>query len=153
MKKYLVFDMDGTIADLYGVIDWLDMLQQENPLPYIEAEPMYDTDILNKVLMNYKRQGWEIIITSWLAKDSTEEYDTAVKKAKLTWLEKYNFPYDECYIVKYGTAKSKCTKHLGGFQILIDDNEDVRKEWSLGSTIDANKNILNILTDYLYYNF
>lgn len=153
MKKYLVFDMDGTIADLYGVTDWLYMLEKENPSPYIEAKPIYDTNILNNVLLAYKRQGWNIIITSWLAKNSTKEYDVAVKKAKLDWLKKHNFPYDECYIVKYGTIKSNCTKHLGGFQILIDDNKEVRKDWSLGSTIDANQNILEILTDYLYYNF
>lgn len=153
MKKYLVFDMDGTIADLYGVTDWLPMLEKENPSPYIEAKPIYDTNILNNVLLAYKKQGWNIIITSWLAKNSTKEYDIAVKKAKLDWLKKHNFPYDECYIVKYGTIKSNCTKHLGGFQILIDDNKEVRKDWSLGSTIDANQNILEILTDYLYYNF
>ena len=27
MKKILVFDMDGTIANLYGVENWLPMLQ------------------------------------------------------------------------------------------------------------------------------
>ena len=29
--KTLVFDMDGTIADLYGVKGWLKMLRAEDP--------------------------------------------------------------------------------------------------------------------------
>ena len=32
--KVIVFDMDGTIADLYGVNGWLEMLNAENPKPY-----------------------------------------------------------------------------------------------------------------------
>ena len=32
--KVIVFDMDGTIADLYGVSGWLEMLRAENPKPY-----------------------------------------------------------------------------------------------------------------------
>ena len=42
MKKLLVFDMDGTIADLYAVNDWKNKLNSSNPTPYMEAEPMWD---------------------------------------------------------------------------------------------------------------
>ena len=38
--KVLVFDMDGTIANLYGVNGWLEDLRNYNPRPYIVAEPM-----------------------------------------------------------------------------------------------------------------
>ena len=34
------FDMDGTIADLYGVENWLDYLIAEDTTPYTEAEPL-----------------------------------------------------------------------------------------------------------------
>ena len=37
MTKMIVFDMDGTIADLYGVEGWLEMLEAENAAPYVEA--------------------------------------------------------------------------------------------------------------------
>ena len=40
MTIYL--DMDGTIADLYGVEDWLKKLRAEDSSPYEEAEPMCD---------------------------------------------------------------------------------------------------------------
>ena len=145
LNKTLVFDMDGTIANLYGVNDWLEMLRAEDPTPYIIAEPMYNVNILNFILNQLKADGWKIVVTTWLAKGSTKYYDTLVRKAKLTWLEEHDFPFDEVHMVKYGTTKANCTRKLGGFQILVDDNETVRKGWTLGATINANENILEIL--------
>ena len=147
--KTLVFDMDGTIANLYGVENWLQMLRAEDPTPYMVAEPMYDTRMLNRVLELLKAQGWRIVITTWLAKGSTKAYDTLVREAKLAWLEEHNFPFDEVHMVKYGTTKANCTRKLGGYQILIDDNEQVREGWTLGHTINANENILNELAKLL----
>ena len=149
MSKILVFDMDGTIADLYGVDNWLEDLRAENPRPYINAKPLYTMEDLNTLLKIFKDNGWRIVVTTWLAKDSSKKYDTLVREAKLAWLEEYHFPYDEIHLVKYGTTKANCTRHLGGFQVLIDDNEKVRKGWTLGRTIDANKNILDDLIDLL----
>lgn len=147
MNKTLVFDMDGTIADLYKVEGWLEMLKAEDATPYKIAEPMYNMDTLVEVLKLLKEIGWTIAITSWLAKGSTKEYDQKVREAKKEWLEKYNFPFDEIHLVKYGTTKADCTRKKGGFQILIDDNESVRKGWNLGDTINANENIIEKLVD------
>ena len=149
LNKTLVFDMDGTIANLYGVNNWLEMLRAEDPTPYIIAEPMYNVNILNFILNQLKADGWKIVVTTWLAKGSTKYYDTLVREAKLAWLEEHNFPFDEVHMVKYGTTKANCTRKLGGFQILVDDNETVRKGWTLGATIDANENILKILEKLL----
>lgn len=151
MNKTLVFDMDGTIADFYGVENWLDALKAEDPHPYMVANPIYETDLLNTVLRALKKQGWRIVVTTWLAKGSSRAYDTIVREAKLAWLEKYEFPYDEIHMVKYGTTKANCTRHHGGFQILVDDNEKVRNGWNLGGTIDANKNIIDALLDLVEF--
>ena len=90
MAKVLVFDMDGTIADLYGVEGWLTDLRTENTRPYTEAKPLYDMTILNSILDVFKMCGWRVVVTTWLAKDSTKEYENAVRKAKLEWLRRYN---------------------------------------------------------------
>ena len=148
-EKVLVFDMDGTIANLYGVIGWLEDLRNNNPRPYIEAEPMYDMEVLVAVLLALKSLGWKIAVTSWLPKESTKAYDELVRIAKRDWLKKYNFPADEIHLVKYGTTKANCTRKHGGFQVLVDDNEQVRKGWHLGNTINANENILEQLLNLL----
>ena len=148
-EKTLVFDMDGTIADLYGVNNWLEDLRAENPRPYEVARPIYDVVVLNSILEILKANGWRVVVTTWLAKDSSKEYDNLVRQAKLAWLEKYEFPFDEIHMVRYGTTKANCTRHLGGLQILVDDNEVIRKGWHLGGVIDANKNILEELADLI----
>lgn len=149
MTKTLVFDMDGTIANLYGVENWLEMLRAEDPTPYIVAQPMYDMDTLKVVLEMLKLQGWTIAVTSWLSMGSTREYDKLVRKAKREWLERYDFPFDEIHLVAYGTTKANCTRKNGGYQILVDDNEKVRNGWNLGGTINANENILEKLVELL----
>lgn len=141
-RKILVFDMDGTIADLYGVENWLEDLRAYNPRPYRVAKPIYDMGLLNGLLELLKAEGWTVVVTSWLSKESTRAYDKEVRKAKLEWLNRYGFPYDEVHLVKYGTTKANCTRKLGGYQVLIDDNAEVRKGWTLGKVIDANKDII-----------
>lgn len=149
MTKVVVFDMDGTVADLYAVSNWLECLQAEDVRPYIEARPMYDMVELVSVLMMLKECGWKIVITSWLSKDSTKEYDRQVRQAKREWLERYGFPFDEIHLVKYGTTKANCTRRLGGYQVLVDDNEAVRNGWHLGDTINANEDIIKELLNLL----
>lgn len=148
-EKILVFDMDGTIADLYGVENWLTDLRSENPRPYIMAQPLYDMDTLKVILEILKDMGWRIAVTSWLSKGGSKEYNEVVRQAKLDWLNRYSFPYDEIHLVKYGTTKANCTRKRGGYQILIDDNEKVRNGWNLGATINANEDIINSLVDLL----
>jgi hypothetical protein len=145
MNRTIVFDMDGTIADFYGVENWLIEIRNESTKPYEIAEPLYNIETLNTILEFLKMSGWRIVVTSWLAKDSTKEYKEKVRKAKLEWLKKYDFPFDEIHLVQYGTTKANCTRRLGGFQVLVDDNEKIRKGWSLGDTINANENILEKL--------
>lgn len=149
MNKTLVFDMDGTIADLYGVKNWLSMLCAYDPTPYSVAKPMYNMAELTTVLHKLKSHGWIIVVTSWLSKGSTPEYDKKVREAKKSWLKKYNFPTDEVHLVKYGTTKANCTRKRGGLQVLVDDNKKIRDGWTLGKTIDATENIIPQLASLL----
>lgn len=144
-NRTIVFDMDGTIANFYGVDGWLDYLKAEDTTPYEIAKPLYDMDYLGLLLLMLKTDGWKVVVTTWLAKDGTKEYNDRTRKAKLDWLAKYNFPYDEIHLVKYGTTKANCTRKYGGYQVLVDDNEKVRNGWTLGATIDANYNIIEKL--------
>ena len=145
MDKTIVFDMDGTIADFYGVDGWLNDLENENTRPYDIAEPLYNMEVLNAVIDVLRLQGWRIVVTTWLSKGANKSFEDATRVSKIAWLNRYNFVYDEIHLVKYGTTKANCTRKLGGFQILVDDNEKIRNGWRLGDTIDANGNIINEL--------
>lgn len=135
--KMICFDMDGTIADLYAVPHWLDKLRAEDASPYEEAAPMWDMAKLREVLLKLSASGYEIRVISWLSKNSTEEYKTAVRKAKKSWLEKYNFPAEKCHFVAYGTTKADCIRRIvDAPAILIDDNKKVRDGWHMGETIN-----------------
>lgn len=145
MNKTIVLDMDGTILDFYGVDGWLDDLMNEKTRPYDIAKPLYDIEALNALLDILRLQGWRIVITTWLSKGATKEFENATRASKLAWLKRHNFKYDEIHLIRYGRTKADCTRRLGGFQVLVDDNEKIRNGWHLGATIDANKNIMDEL--------
>lgn len=139
MLKMICFDMDGTIADLYAVEGWLQMLRAEDATPYQEAEPMWDMTALAEVLMLAKANGIEIRIVTWLSMNSTEGYKNEVRRAKREWCEKVGFPYDVFHGVQYGATKADSVRRYladGDTAILIDDNAKVRNGWHLGDTID-----------------
>lgn len=148
MDKMLVFDMDGTIADLYNVEGWLEYLENSNPTPYIVANPIYDVFSLNNLLDLLKAQGWKIAVVSWVAKNCDDNFKQAIRVAKTDWLNRYNFPYDELHIVKYGTTKANCVRKFDGRKVLVDDNEKILKGWK-GETINANENILKQLVNLI----
>ena len=138
MKGIICFDMDGTIADLYGVPNWLEKLRAEDPSPYYEAKPLVDMDKLRSICLALITEGWEIRVISWLSKDSSEQYKNEVRLAKKAWLWHNHFPFTKANLIAYGTTKADCVRRAGDCpKVLIDDNEKIRQGWHLGQTIDA----------------
>lgn len=121
------FDMDGTIADLYGVEGWLEMLIAENASPYANARPLVNLSLLARYLNKLQKEGNEIGIISWLSKNGSDEYGKKVTEAKLGWLKKHlgSVEWNSIEIVKYGTNKYSICKS----GILFDDEEKNRNEW------------------------
>jgi hypothetical protein len=131
MKNTIWFDLDGTLAGLYDVPNWLPMLIASDPTPYKLAAPLVNMNTLARKLNRLQRAGYKIGVISWLSKSSTPEYDKAVTAAKLWWLNKHltSVSWDEIKIVAYGT--SKITECGGG--ILFDDEDKNRNEWGEGA--------------------
>ena len=129
-SQTIYFDMDGTIANLYGVENWLPQLQAANPAPYATAEPLLKLQPLARRLNKLQAKGWKLGIISWLAKNSTAEYDKAVTETKLNWLKKHlhSVNWDEIHIVPYGTPKEKTVNNPQG--ILFDDEKRNRDNWT-----------------------
>lgn len=140
MTREINFDMDGTIANLYGVEGWLEMLMNADTTPYAIAKPLVNLSALARVLNRLQRNGYTIGVISWLAKVDNTEYNKRVAETKLAWLAKHlpSVKWDKINIVAYGTPKSTC-----GNGILFDDEEPNRKEWK--ETAYDVDNIINIL--------
>lgn len=136
------FDMDGTIADFYGVENWLQYLMERNPLPYEIAKPLVNMSALARRLNSLQRKGYKVNIISWLSKCSDNDFDNAVTVAKIRWLRKHlpSVHWDSINIVRYGTPKNTI-----GCGILFDDEEPNRKMWGEGA-YDVH-NILEILKE------
>lgn len=151
--KMVCFDMDGTIANLYAVLGWLGMLREFDPTPYIEAPPMWDMAELANLLRQVQASGIEVRIITWLSKETTPEYDRAVREAKRNWLLEQGFPFDHFHGVAYGATKADSVRrYLGEDEtaILFDDNAKVRQGWHLGEAIDpTTTNILEVLRGLL----
>lgn len=143
MTATIFFDMDGTIADLYGVDNWLDYLIASDTLPYAVAKPLLRLNSLARVLNRLQREGYRIGVISWLSKSGTEEYNNAVTEVKKNWLKKHlaSVHFDEINIVKYGTPKQMFARTEN--DILFDDEEKNRNNWT-GKAFDVNA-ILEIL--------
>lgn len=152
MLKAICFDMDGTIADLYNVPNWLSLLRQFNPSPYRNAEPMWDMNELALLLMGLQAKGIEIRVLTWLSKETNPAYDRKVCQAKIDWLRHYDFPFDDFQGIAYGVPKEYFVRDLraGDTAILIDDNAEVRNGWHIGETIDPTTcNLIEVLKGLL----
>ena len=145
MTKAIYFDMDGTIANLYGFANWVDALENYDPTPYFDAEPLFPLRALARRLAALQRKGYHIGIVSWLSKNSTSEYDFAVAYGKKRWLHQHmpSINWDEIVIVPYGTPKSEVVKYPDG--ILFDDEEKNRNNWK-GCAFNE-KVIIEVLED------
>ena len=136
--RAVYFDMDGTIANFYGVDGWLNAIRSESVMPYVAAEPLMNPAHLISILMHLKEKGYIIGIISWSAKNGSEDYNKRVRAAKLAWVKNYfGDIFDEFHVVKYGTPKHAVAKIKDS--IIVDDNRYVRDMWMRrnGEAIDA----------------
>jgi hypothetical protein len=143
MAKAIYFDMDGTIANFYGVEGWLACLEASDPTPYKVAEPLVNMNRLAHLLNRLQAEGWHIGIVSWLSKCGTVEFNAEVIIAKRMWLKNHlpSVYWDEYKIVPYGTPKHSIVEYADG--ILFDDEIQNRTNWT-GTAYDVD-NIIEIL--------
>ena len=145
-KITINFDMDGTIANLYGVENWLDMLIAEDPTPYMVAAPMLRLNVLARMLNKLQKQGYNIAVISWLSKSGSPAYNATVTAAKYHWLAKHlpSVNWDDVVIVPYGTPKE--TFCYTPDDVLFDDEERNRNNWT-GKAYDVDA-ILEVLKNF-----
>lgn len=131
------FDMDGTIADLYSVENWLPMLRAYDPSPYALAKPLVRLSTLAYMLNKLRAKGYRVGVISWGSKCSTPAYDAAVTAAKMAWLKRHlpSVDFDEIHVVPYGVPKQNFKRTDA--DILFDDEERNRINWGENAHTEA----------------
>ena len=122
------FDMDGTIADFYGVAGWLEALQNKQVRPYLEAKPLFNFSAFARVIHRLQAAGHKVGIVTWGSKFATAAFNAAVKQAKCEWLRKHlpSVRWDAFCFMPYGTDKNTVN---AGQDILFDDEAHNRESW------------------------
>lgn len=130
----IYFDMDGTLAGLFFIKGFSEMLNSGNMEPYKKARPLYNVEEMNDVIEKLVKKGYDIGIISY----ADEQYIKEATKAKMEWLRNY-FPFanrNKIHIVTKAIAKSS---FYNDNDILVDDAKANRAEWESkgGKTINA----------------
>ena len=126
--RSIYFDMDGTLADLYSVPDWLPKLRSSDPTPYEDAVPLVDMGELNDAIRRLQGAGWHVGVVSWLAKVSDDGYSRAVSASKRLWLMRNLPTLDEINLVSYGVAKQTAIANKRN-AVLVDDESQNLEAW------------------------
>lgn len=126
MKKEINLDMDGVLAGLYGVDNWLADLESENTRPYRVAKPLVNMNTLAKQIHKLQATGYEVNIISWTSKSGSADYNAKVADEKKKWLRRHlrSVQFNNIHILPYGTPKENY-----GSGILFDDEERNRRNW------------------------
>ena len=141
----IYFDMDGTIAGLYDVPNWLPRLRACDPTPYLEAKPLVRMSALARKLNTLQKAGYQIGVITWLSLEPSPDYDRAVTEAKAEWLRRHlpSVHWDFFHAVPHGTPKQNY--FTSPLDVLFDDNQGVRADWT-GRAYDV-QNILEVLKE------
>lgn len=124
--RSVTLDMDGTIADLYNVPDWLEHLRREDAAPYRDALPLCGG--LNDIINELRANGVRVEVVTWLSKGASRSFDEDVTNAKMEWLRR-NVPSidpEDVHAVRYGTNKFAASN---GRDVLIDDERGNCETW------------------------
>ena len=123
-NRFLVLDMDGTIADTYNYPDWAGILRGHVANPWVECgvvdplevynmfatvQPMLTEDELKKFCSRWD----EVVVWSMAPWDATPEVENMTVKAKLEWLQRY-FPFL--------TRNVLITKHQDNKNFVFEEN-------------------------------
>lgn len=146
MRRTLYFDMDGTIANLYGSDRWLEKIQSREQV-FTNLEPMPWFEEAKKLIESLKFLGWEVEVITWLPMNATQEYKDLSIEGKMAWLDtNAKGIFNRVNLVDYGTSK-QIFGNYGNISYLFDDNEEVREEWeasTMGEAFDA-KDMVRVL--------
>lgn len=139
MNKVVYFDMDGTIADLYGVTNCFKRLDALDASVYADAKPI---DKYINMLKEFKHMGYKVIILTCLGMISDPKFDKETIHNKGVWLDKYvGREYIDERIYIPNTKHKESYTNMFGKGILVDDDTKVLCNWNFDRIQAINNNV------------
>lgn len=146
------FDMDGTIAELYKVKNWLSDLRAGDWSVYDRALPRAHFERINEAIEGLIENGWQVGVITWASKDINFGAElNAIGDIKFDWLCRF-FPAladGKFACIPYGYDKAQFMQEMHNdchpyeVSYLVDDNKEVRATWRKHGenfkTIDASR--------------
>lgn len=133
--KTIWFDMDGTIAELYKVPNWLEMLRTSDWRVYDKCLPRANFERINSAIEALTAHGWQVGVITWASKGISWGMDCdCIGDVKFNWLTRY-FPAlvdGKFACIPYGESKAQFLLDMedaGEVNYLVDDNKEVREDW------------------------
>ena len=151
MKK-IIFDLDGTLYDLYNIPDWEKKLRQEKRNIFLEGKTFLNDDFY-EIIEELRNLGFTFDVATWLPMFATKQYEQICREEKEKWI-KDNLKFVEgIYIAPYGTPKQKMVEKKSSIMILIDDNLEVCRSWETKKQRqykNVKNNLIEILEEILW---
>lgn len=121
MKKALVINMESMVVDFYEAVDINSKMYDSNMewIKDIKFDHDIDIKLLQGMLKEYKNFGYDIIFASYGLYGATAQDNKRVKAIKEAFLNYYNIPFDEVYVIKYNANINKYLKY--NHFVSIDD--------------------------------
>lgn len=134
--RYIYLDMDGTIAGLYKVKNWLNRIRAEQSGVYLEAKPLITEKELFEHFPNNTAGKDRIWVVTMAPPDCSLDYKTQVFQEKNEWLAKYFPNLNNRVFLNNQDHKNICysLKHDYSKVLLIDDSPKLRDSF-IGQSI------------------
>ena len=112
MSTKIVMDADGTLFNLYGRKNWLEMLQNEQAGAFTTEGlenngfmPEINISKLYTVVSRLMEAGVTFCVTTWLPMQASPEYEEICRQEKIAWIRQYLPFVSEINVVSYGIPK------------------------------------------------
>ena len=129
----IFFDMDGTIADLYGHEGWLEKIVNEEEGLFRNLRTIYDPLQLMEIKVLDTDLPLQMEIITWTPMNASPEYCQKVENEKREWaLEKFGDVFSQVNVLPYGVPKQYAETKKSQLMILVDDNPEVLAMWETG---------------------
>lgn len=131
MSIKIYFDLDGTVYNLYGVNNWLARLRNEDATAYNEGEFLHKETYNHflEICSQLSSLGVQFGVITWLAMQSSPEYEEEVTEIKREWVEEYLPFVTEFNAQSYGIPKQNAIQKRAKRMYLIDDSTEVCEMW------------------------